>query len=47
MHIVSGNSCYNSPCQNGGTCTNQGSGYRCSCRTGYTGSTCATSEWNL
>ena len=32
-----------SPCQNGATCTNDGSGgYRCTCVTGYSGTNCQT-----
>jgi len=47
LNCVSGNWCSSSPCRNGGTCHNQASGYRCTCPSAYTGSTCATREWNF
>lgn len=34
--------CQNSPCTNGGTCQNVGSGFQCKCRDGYTGKRCET-----
>jgi hypothetical protein len=36
------NHCSPSPCQNGGTCANETSGYTCHCPTGYTGASCET-----
>ena len=35
------NECVSSPCQNGGTCTEQVDGYSCACSTGWEGPTCA------
>jgi len=32
--------CYNSLCQNGGTCINTDGDYRCECNYGYTGKNC-------
>ncbi len=32
--------CANNPCMNGGTCSNQGDSYQCSCATGYAGASC-------
>ena len=32
--------CFNSPCQNGGTCINTFGGYRCECNYGYSGQNC-------
>ncbi|XP_006818169.1 uncharacterized protein LOC100376577, partial [Saccoglossus kowalevskii] len=41
---VTTNPCNNSPCQNGGTCYNLGSGsYSCQCASGWTGNQCQTS----
>ncbi len=34
--------CVDSPCQNGGTCTDGINAYTCTCAKGFTGSTCAT-----
>ena len=34
--------CANSPCQNGGACSAQGSSFSCACVPGYTGSMCET-----
>jgi len=45
MHYVTDiNECSSNPCKNLGACYDQVNGYRCSCRPGYTGTTCATSE---
>ena len=35
--------CGSSPCDNGGTCTDQIDSYICSCAPGYTGTHCETS----
>lgn len=32
--------CSNDPCLNGGTCTVEGSAFRCSCTPRYTGNSC-------
>lgn len=32
--------CMNSPCQNGGTCTDMVNGFTCACYDGYTGKLC-------
>ena len=42
--------CATSPCQNGGSCTDQVNGYTCNCVDGYDGTNCetgnvATSFW--
>ena len=34
--------CNPNPCQNGGTCNQQGQAYTCSCPSGYTGTNCET-----
>ena len=34
--------CLSSPCQNGGTCTDDVNGYTCACDAGYTGTNCET-----
>ena len=34
--------CRSSPCQNGGSCSNNANRYSCSCITGYTGNECQT-----
>lgn len=34
--------CQNSPCQNGGTCTDKLNGYACACNSGYKGDNCET-----
>ena len=34
--------CVSSPCQNGGSCTDQVNGYTCNCVDGYYGSDCET-----
>ena len=36
--------CDSSPCENGGTCTDQANGYICGCVAGFTGVTCQTSK---
>ena len=36
------NECDSSPCQNGGTCTDNVNGYTCDCVAGYTGTECQT-----
>ena len=38
------NVCASSPCKNGGTCHDQINSFWCSCRGGWSGSTCQTSE---
>ena len=38
------NECASSPCKNGGTCHDQLNSFRCSCRGGWSGSTCQTGE---
>jgi len=39
---VSPDHCANSPCQNEATCVNLQAGYRCDCKTGYSGDNCET-----
>lgn len=39
--------CFNSPCQNGGTCINTFGGYRCECNYGYSGQNCHLGKWKL
>ncbi|XP_074658683.1 uncharacterized protein LOC141911596 [Tubulanus polymorphus] len=34
--------CDDEPCRNGGTCANTNSGYKCKCKTGFSGSQCQT-----
>ena len=34
--------CATSPCQNGGSCTDQVNGYTCNCVAGYDGTDCET-----
>ena len=34
--------CATSPCQNGGSCTDQVNGYTCNCIAGYDGTNCET-----
>ena len=34
--------CATSPCQNGGSCTDQVNGYTCNCIAGYDGTDCET-----
>jgi hypothetical protein len=36
--------CLSSPCQNGGTCSDEVNGYSCACVAGYTGGDCETSK---
>ena len=36
--------CLSSPCQNGGTCTDDVNGYTCVCDAGYTGTNCKTGK---
>lgn len=38
------NECTNSPCKNGATCVNLQGGYRCDCKSGYSGSNCETGD---
>ena len=38
------NECDSSPCQNGGTCTDNVNGYTCDCVAGYTGTECQTGQ---
>ena len=39
--------CDSTPCENNAECTNNedGSGYTCTCKKGYTGVTCETSKF--
>ena len=37
--------CSNSPCENGGTCTDELNGYNCTCATGYEGTNCETGKF--
>ena len=43
-YIVGVDDCASQPCQNGGICTNEVHGHRCSCEPGDTGDECQTSE---
>jgi len=43
LWFVDINGCLSVPCQNGGTCTDWGNSYTCSCNAGYTGTNCETS----
>nr|XP_058947363.1 protein kinase C-binding protein NELL2-like [Pocillopora verrucosa] len=38
--------CAQTPCHNGGACTNEGDGYRCKCLHGFTGTYCETGYIN-
>ena len=38
------NECESSPCQHGGTCTDQINGYNCTCGGGYAGTNCETGK---
>jgi hypothetical protein len=37
---AAGNTCFSSPCKNGGTCTNNGATFSCSCASGFSGPQC-------
>lgn len=39
--------CSPNPCQNGGTCTNTPSGFKCACHWWYTGEDCGTKRNGL
>ena len=42
------NVCASNPCRNGGTCRSSGSGYTCSCISGWTGTRCESGkDYNL
>ena len=41
------NFCGSSPCQNGGTCSNQQSSYSCNCPAGFVGRNCEMGKWDL
>jgi hypothetical protein len=36
----SGNACVSFPCKNGGTCTNNGASFKCTCASGFSGTQC-------
>ena len=36
--------CESEPCLNGGNCSDEVNGYRCSCMTGYSGTLCEIGE---
>ncbi len=40
IYLKDTNACANSPCLNGGTCSNSGISYACNCQTGYSGTNC-------
>ena len=42
QRVVDIDDCANSPCQNGGTCTDNVNGHTCTCVAGYTGENCET-----
>ena len=41
------NPCYNNPCSNGGTCTNNGQGYTCTCKTDFYGDRCQFCKYRI
>jgi hypothetical protein len=43
-HFVDVDECASSPCQNGGTCTDDVNGYKCVCVDGYTDNNCERSR---
>jgi hypothetical protein len=45
----SGNACFSSPCKNGGTCSNNGASFTCTCAAGYSGPQCTrpTTDYQL
>ena len=43
-HFVDVDECASSPCQNGGTCTDDVNGYKCVCVEGYTDDNCEISR---
>lgn len=47
IEFLSDNSCASSPCLNGGTCTNSGQSFTCTCTSSFLGATCATGNLTL
>ena len=45
--VLDVNECSPNPCQNGGVCTDQVNGHKCTCVPGYTGTNCETSKCSL
>ena len=42
LEIVDIDECANSPCEHGGTCTDEVNGFTCECTPGYTDANCQT-----
>ena len=45
VRVLDDDECGSDPCKNGGTCTDRVNSYSCSCKAGFTGVNCETSQF--